>query len=117
MRLRGDGSGMSNSVRGVFTGGYSSPGLVPFMEYVTISTTGNGTRFGDLTTDTFREGGHASPVRGVVSGGMVPASPYATLDTLQSINFATEGDTVDFGDLSKGRYEHASISNAHGGLG
>ena len=114
-KQRLDGAGMSNSTRGIFIGG--SPLPVPFMEYVTISTTGNGTRFGDLTTDTFREGGHASPVRGVVSGGMVPASPYATLDTLQSINFATEGDTVDFGDLAKGRYEHASISNGHGGLG
>ena len=114
-KQRSDGAGMSNTVRGIFIGG--SPLPVPHMEYVTISTTGNGTRFGDLTTDTFREGGHASPVRGVVSGGMVPASPYATLDTLQSINFATEGDTVDFGDLSKGRYEHASISNGHGGLG
>ena len=114
-KQRLDGAGMSNSTRGIFIGG--SPVPVPFMEYVTISTTGNGTRFGDLTVDTFREGGHASPVRGVVSGGMVPASPYATLDTLQSINFATEGDTVDFGDLSKGRYEHASISNGHGGLG
>ena len=117
MRLRGDGSGKSNSVRGIFCGGYSSPGLVSFMEFVTISTTGNGTVFGDLTSVTFREGGHASPVRGVVSGGMGPASPYPTLDTLQSVNFATEGDTVDFGDLSKGRYEHASISNGHGGLG
>ena len=114
-KQRLDGAGMSNSVRGIFIGG--SPLPVPFMEYVTISSTGNGTRFGDLSIDTFREGGHASPVRGVVSGGMGPASPYPTLDTLQSVNFATEGDTVDFGDLSKGRYEHASISNGHGGLG
>ena len=113
-KQRSDGAGMSNAVRGVFIGG--SPLPVPHMEYVTISTTGNGTRFGDLKTDTFREGGHASPVRGVISAGMAP-SPYPTLDTLQSINFSTEGDTVDFGDLSKGRYEHASISNAHGGLG
>ena len=115
-RLRGDGAGMSNSVRGVFTGGYSSPGLVTFMEFVTISTTGNGTKFGDMSSVVFREGGHASPVRGAISGGMGP-SPYPTLTTLQSINFATEGDTVDFGDLAKGRYEHASISNGHGGLG
>ena len=115
-RQRSDGAGMSNSVRGVFNGGYSSPGLVPFMEFVTISTTGNGTTFGDMSSVVFREGGHASPVRGVISAGMAP-SPYPTLDTLQSINFSTEGDTVDFGDLSKGRYEHASISNAHGGLG
>ena len=46
---RQDGSGMSNSVRGIFNGGYESPGLVPFMEHVTIATEGNGTRFGDLS--------------------------------------------------------------------
>ena len=86
------------------------------MEFVTISTTGNGTTFGDMSSVVFREGDHASPVRGAISGGMGP-SPYPTLTTLQSINFATEGDTVDFGDLAKGRYEHASISNGHGGLG
>ena len=113
-KQRLDGAGMSNSVRGIFIGGTPTP--VTFMEFVTISTTGNGNNFGDLSTFTFREGGHASPVRGVVSGGM-GGSPYPTLDTLQSVNFATEGDTIDFGDLSKGRYEHASISDGHGGLG
>ena len=116
MRLRADGSGMSNATRGIFCGGYVSPGLVTFMEFVTISTTGNGTTFGDLTSVTFREGGHASPVRGVISGGMGP-SPYPQLTILQSVNFATEGDTADFGDLSKARYDAAAISNGHGGLG
>jgi len=114
IKVRQDGAGMSNSVRGIYCGG--SPLPVAFMEYVTISTTGNGTTFGDLSTITFREGGHASPVRGVISGGM-GVSPYPTLDILQSVNFATEGDAVDFGDLDKARYEHASISNGHGGLG
>ena len=114
MKQRSDGSGMSNSTRGIFIGG--SPGLVTFMEYVTISSTGNGTRFGDMSTVTFREGGHASPVRGVVSGGMGD-SPYPQLTILQSVNFATEGDTTDFGDLSKARYDAGAISNGHGGLG
>ena len=113
---RQDGSGMSNSVRGIFNGGYESPGLVPFMEHVTIATEGNGTRFGDLSVVTFREGGHASPTRGIISGGMGP-SPYPYLDTMQSVNFASEGDTVDFGDLDASRIEHASTSNGHGGLG
>ena len=115
---RGNG-GCSSSTRGVFatgTAGNPSPSYTNSMEYIEIAITSNGTTFGDMSSVVFREGGHASPVRGVISGGMAP-SPYPTLDTLQSINFSTEGDTVDFGDLSKGRYEHASISNAHGGLG
>jgi hypothetical protein len=44
-------------------------------------------------------------------------SPYPQLTILQSVNFATEGDTADFGDLSKARYDAAAISNGHGGLG
>ena len=115
-KSRGDGSGMSNSIRGIFNGGYVSPGLVDFTEYVTIATAGSGTRFGDLTSVTFREGGHASPTRGIVSGGMSP-SPYPTINVLQSVNFATEGDTIDFGDLAQAVYEHGSTSNGHGGLG
>ena len=112
---RADGGGMSNSTRGIFAGGYDGSAWCSFMEYVTISTTGNGTTFGDLSTIVFREGGHASPVRGVVSGGMGP-SPNPTLLMMQSVNFATQGDTVDFGDLNKARYDHASISDGHGGL-
>ena len=116
VKSRSDGSGMSNSIRGIFNGGYVSPGLVDFTEYVTIATTGNGSKFGDLSSVTFREGGHASPTRGIVSGGMSP-SPYPTINVLQSVNFATEGDTVDFGDLAQAVYEHGSTSNGHGGLG
>ena len=30
---------------------------------------------------------------------------------------ATQGDAVDFGDLSKGRHLGSACSNGHGGLG
>ena len=39
---------MSNSLRGVFVGGYTSPSRHNLMEYVTISSTGNTKDFGDL---------------------------------------------------------------------
>ena len=113
---RADGSGMSNSVRGIFNGGYSSPGLCPHMDYLTIATTGNTAEFGNLSAVTFREGGHASPTRGIISSGMGP-SPYPYLDNIQSVNFATQGDSVDFGDMAASRIEHASTSDGHGGLG
>jgi len=112
---RGDGNGMSNSVRGLFNGGYYSPGLASYMEYVTIASKGDAVRFGDLSVIVFREGGHASPTRGVISGGMGP-SPYPYVGDLQNIQFATEGNSVNFGDLQSSRIEHASTSNGHGGL-
>ena len=49
-------SGTSSSTRGIFCGGYSpSPGVgtVNILEYVTITSIGNATRFGDLTQARF----------------------------------------------------------------
>ena len=42
------GSGLSNSVRGVFAGGYGAPGNSNIIDFVTISTLGDATDFGDL---------------------------------------------------------------------
>ena len=112
---RGDGGGMSNATRGIFTGGYMSPGLCPHMDYVTISTTGNSTRFGDLGVIVFREGNASSPTRGIISGGMT-GSPWPGRNEIQHVQFATEGKSVDFGDLTITQNEHGSCSNAHGGL-
>ena len=42
------GSGCSNNIRAVRCGGYSSPASQNWIDYVTISTTGNGQDFGDL---------------------------------------------------------------------
>ena len=39
--------GMSNSIRGVFAGGYT-PTILNTMDYITIASTGNATDFGDL---------------------------------------------------------------------
>ena len=40
---------MSNSIRGVFTGG-ANPSNVNSIEYVNIASTGDGQNFGDLIT-------------------------------------------------------------------
>ena len=42
------GSGLSNSVRGIFAGGYGAPGNVNIIDFVIISSTGNAADFGDL---------------------------------------------------------------------
>ena len=47
--------GMSNSIRGVFSGGYT-PTYLNTMDYVTIATTANATDFGDILQTT---GSHA----------------------------------------------------------
>ena len=112
---RQDGSGMSNSVRGIFNGGYESPGLCPHMDMISIPTTGNSTEFGDMNTIVFREGNASSPTRGLILGGMT-GSPWPSRNEIQSMSFATVGGSVDFGDLTTNKYEMGSCSNGHGGL-
>ena len=70
---RGDLGGGGNATRGVFFGGYSttpSAAKLNIMEYITISTVGDVTDFGDLSST--RGGtpcGTSSPTRLVIEGG------------------------------------------------
>jgi len=69
---RGDGAmgGLSNSIRGVFAGGYDqSPGAyLNTMDYITIASTGDATDFGDLTTLNGTGVGSASDSHGGLQG-------------------------------------------------
>ena len=105
-------SGCSNSVRGICGSGLN-PSSVDTIDYVTIATLGNAVDFGNLLAATRSANGCASPTRGVFAGG--DGSP-AKINTIQYVLISSQGDAVDFGDLTVGRMEHASFSNAHGGL-
>ena len=111
------GSGASNATRGVLFGG-RYVGTRSKIEYVTIASLGNGTDFGDLSRTTTRDGGAvASPTRAVFAGGdqQVPAVANR-VDTIDYIELSTQGNAVDFGDLTIARNHIAGMSNAHGGL-
>ena len=104
----------SNAVRGVFGTGYTSPSS-PFgssseLDYVQIASTGNGTNFGDSTYN--RVEAYASfgnPVRGIIGRGFGGTA-------IDAFEYATQGDAVEFGDLSQSRAGAAGFSNANGGL-
>jgi len=85
-----------DGTRGIFAGGEYQTNVIDF---VTISTTGNATDFGDLTVSlNYVVGGVSSSTRGVF------ASASSTSDnTLGYITIATAGNATDFGDLSVGR--------------
>ena len=111
------GSGASNATRGVLFGGRYL-GTRSKIEYVTIASLGNGTDFGDLSRTDTRDGGSvASSTRGVFAGGhqVVPASGNRT-NVIDYIQISTQGDAVDFGDLTVARNHMSGMSNAHGGL-
>ena len=111
--LRGHAAA-SNAVRGVYGGGVRYPsGVQAGLEYITMSSLGNGTTFGDLTYSGRQEGGGcASPTRGVFGGAYAPSA----LNTINYIQIMTTGNALDFGDLTEARGTGA-LSNGHGALG
>ena len=76
--------------RGVFVGGGAN-----IMEYVSISSTGNTTDFGDLLVSSNSLGACSNGTRGVTSGNSSNSISYITI--------ATTGNATDFGDLIQAR--------------
>ena len=116
--IRTAAAGLSSNVRGVFGGG--NPGTPSpnnksdIIEYVTISTLGNVTDFGNLASAQNSIMGTSNNIRGIFAGG------YATpteQNVIQYITIASTGNATDFGDLvnSKG-YLPVALSDSHGGL-
>ena len=101
-------------IRGLFMGGYNP--VTNSIQYVTISTTGNGAEFGDLSVGRDQSGGCSSPTRGVCAGGRTSPSPQTHTDTIDYVQIQTLGNAVDFGNLGSAFNGSSGCSNAHGGL-
>ena len=100
---QGNRGACSNSIRAVHS-------HEDKLDFLTIATLGNSINFGDYLNDAAYKCAVSSKTRGVWGGG----SPG--LNVMGYINFATQGDAVDFGDLSTTHYVHVGSSNGHGGL-
>ena len=104
---RPEAAGFGSPTRGICAGGYPAADgttMSNVIDYVTISTLGNATDFGDLTQARQAVSGASSQTRGVVAGGYVYGSPAGTfnINTIDYITIATTGDALDFGDLIVG---------------
>lgn len=111
----------SNGVRGFFTGGAlngESPGHQSgqIIDYVNIATTANGIRFGDLTLSRRQGSGCGSPTRGVFAGGYLHASPYLRYNVMDYITMSSEGNAIDFGDMTSIRGALGAGGNSTRGL-
>ena len=105
----------SNRGRGVYMLGYSHPsgGEQSGLEYFDIQSTGNTTKFGDLTTTKYNLGSGSSATRGVWCGGYDGASsPDTDINTIEYITIATQGNALDFGDRTKVGRGPAAVSSA-----
>ena len=72
------------------------------IEFITMSTLGNGTDFGDLTEGTQHPAGCSDKTRGVRMGGTRSAGPQpyqaAGTNVIDFVTMASQGDAIDFGD-------------------
>ena len=91
--------------RGLFAGGI----FVNVIDYVTISTPGNATDFGDLTSAKYGLVGLAGEGRGVFGGA-------ADYDTIDYVTIATAGNAADFGNLTSNAYYLGACSSGIRGL-
>ena len=89
---------LDGGARGLYFNG-SVPGTneVNTIEYITISTQGNATNFGDSTIAS-RQGTAFSSNTRAVRGGGVDGSPHS--DVMDYVTIASTGNATDFGDFT-----------------
>ena len=78
--------------RGLF-GGAADPGASNIIDYITISTTGNATDFGDLSTARSQHGQASSITRGLWIGG---STHPAHVNVIDYVYISTLGNAADF---------------------
>ena len=97
--------------RVLFAGGDTSGGYVNVIQYVSPSTTGNATDFGDLINTPTQFGGFGSNSRGVFGGNLTGDD-----NIIQYVTFASTGNATDFGDLPEPMGRMGGASNQTRGL-
>ena len=108
-------SGLVNSpTRGVFAGGTPEPNNI--IEMVTMASTGNAVKFGDLSQGRKGFAGFGNSVRGAFAAGEAHGSP-GTVTTMDYITITSEGNAIDFGDARTSRYVvNGGVSNSTRGV-
>ena len=85
------------------------------IDFVTMASLGNAANFGDLTVVGQHPTGTSDCVRGVWLGRQ-NQSPYSDNEVIDYNIIATQGDAIDFGNLTAGTSMPATASTGHGGL-
>ena len=95
----------ASRIRGLAMGGFdeSAPAYRDIIDFVTISSTGNATDFGNLTINRQPCCSFSNATRGCCAGGYAIApliSPNQNMTTIDFVTIAAEGNAVDFGDMT-----------------
>lgn len=91
--------------RALFAGGF----ITNTIEYITMSTSGNATDFGDLYGQVWGLSSGASSTRAVFSGGTDNANNYYS--NIGYVTIATTGNSTSFGNMTSARYGAAGLSS------
>jgi hypothetical protein len=117
------GGVVGNNIRGIFCGGYNASGAsegIKKIEYITFSSLGKTTNFGELSgLVSANNGGMSNNSRGVIGpGNKTFTGSVDFTNTLEYITISTLGNSQDFGDVSGPmRTFSPKVSDSHGGLG
>ena len=110
-------AGCASRTRGVTGGGISAAGTPVYsntMEYITISSTGNTTDFGDLLSDNkVYPASFSSATRGIWGNGGASGSK---INTIGYATIASLGNCVDFGDTTQARSNSSGLSSPTRGI-
>ena len=105
--------------RGLFAGGnqHGTFTIVNVVDFIDITTTGNATDFGDLSSAAQWCGGLSSNTRGCISLGAVASDNSGNSDTIEYFTIASTGNATDFGNFSDDdRGGTAGLSNNTRGI-
>ncbi len=107
-------AGCSSNTRGIFGGGYSFSANQNIIDYITFTTTGSTTDFGDLTSARRDLSACSSSTRGVFGGGGTFYGAGGTI--MDYVTIASVGNATDFGSLSASRSQLAACSSSTRGV-
>ena len=92
------GSGAASATRGIFFGRFDS-NTKDEIQYVTISSEGGTSDFGNLIQARAGASGLSDRTRGVIASGYPVTYPNGT-NSIEFVTIASTGDSSDFGDLT-----------------
>ena len=88
---------------GVMGGGRTGGSSSNVISYITITTTGNATDFGDLTEARQSIGSLSNGSRGLWFGGYLSSLSSGRKNTIDYVTISTTGNATDFGDLQSAK--------------
>ena len=101
-------NGASSSTRGIIFAGTNPGGTITYknIDVFTMATGGGAIKFGELATERKYPDTAGNTVRALAAGGSQPS----TLNSIEFVTIATDGNAQDFGDL------HAATSTGKSGV-